>query len=294
MSLNEYRAFLSAASLGSMTLAAQQLGYTQSGISHMIASLEEKTNLCLLQRNKKGARLTPEGQMLLPLIQKIVDAEQEMRDMASNLVDAQAGALHIGTISSIAISYLPKLLREFSETHPHVTVSIQNGSYYDVEQALLHDSTDCSFVTLPVRSEFSAIPLFKERMMVILNPQNPLAGEGEITPSMLENQDFILPAEGNNYNIGSIFREAKIRPRIRMTMRDDYAAVSMVRQNLGITILPELFTSFAISSDVLCIPLKNAERTIAIAWKKTKSRSPLLQAFLNHLQSRQSWDITQP
>lgn len=294
MSMNEYRAFLSVATLGSLTAAATQLGYTQSGISHLIASFESKTGLCLLVRNKKGAQLTPEGRLLLPYIQKIVDTEQALRDTVSTLLDAQTGSLRIGTISSIAINYLPQILKDFSRLHPQITITVNNGSYYDVEQALLNDATDCSFVTFPACREFSAIPLFKERMMVIVNPQNPLSKEHEITPSMLENQDFILPAEGSDYNIGYIFREAKICPQIRMIMRDDYAAVSMVRQNLGITILPELFTDLFTSDEVLGIPLKNTERTIAIAWRKAKTNSPLLQAFLNHLKSIQKWEFPLP
>ena len=151
MSMNEYRAFLSVATLGSLTAAATQLGYTQSGISHLIASFESKTGLCLLVRNKKGAQLTPEGRLLLPYIQKIVDTEQALRDTVSTLLDAQTGSLRIGTISSIAINYLPQILKDFSRLHPQITITVNNGSYYDVEQALLNDATDCSFVTFPAR-----------------------------------------------------------------------------------------------------------------------------------------------
>ena len=65
MSMNEYRAFLSVATLGSLTAAATQLGYTQSGISHLIASFESKTGLCLLVRNSQDHRLS--RWLVLPL-----------------------------------------------------------------------------------------------------------------------------------------------------------------------------------------------------------------------------------
>ena len=285
MSLNEYQAFLSVAAHGSLTSAANHLGYTQSGISRLIASLESRIGFPLLIRNKKGALLTPEGQRLLPLVQNIVDAEQSFCDAISSILDAQTGTLRIGTVSSIAINYLPKILKKFRLEHPQVTITFHNGSYYDVEQALLNDTTDCSFLPYPVRKDFSAIPLFKESMMVIVNPQNPLSKEEKILPAMLEDQNFILPAEGKNYNIGSMFRKAKIHPQIRMITQDDYTAVSMVQQNMGITILPALFSNLVELSGVLAIPFQDFERTIAVAWRKAKNNCPILLCFLDHLRS---------
>ena len=82
METEKIRALLTAADLGSFSKAADALGYTQSGITHMMNALEEELGVPLLVRGNRGVRLTAEGERLAPLMRELVQTadrlEQEL------------------------------------------------------------------------------------------------------------------------------------------------------------------------------------------------------------------------
>lgn len=72
-------AFLAAAELGSLTATAELLGYTQSGVTRMIGTLEEELGFPLFLRSKKGVQLTENGKLMLPLLREVVRAHPQRR-----------------------------------------------------------------------------------------------------------------------------------------------------------------------------------------------------------------------
>ena len=80
MSLKKYRALLEAVDSGSLTRAAENLHYTQPGISHMILSLEEEFGFSLLSRGKSGVTPTAEAEKLLVWMRQIVNGEDKLRE----------------------------------------------------------------------------------------------------------------------------------------------------------------------------------------------------------------------
>lgn len=71
MNIQKYEAFLKTVEMGSLTKTAEALGYTQSGISHILNSLEKEWKLPLLSRDCSGVRITSDGLQLLPLVRNI-------------------------------------------------------------------------------------------------------------------------------------------------------------------------------------------------------------------------------
>lgn len=233
MSINKYQAFVTTVEQRSITRAASKLGYTQAGISHLISALESDLGVPLLIRSKTGTALTPEGADLLPYVQRLLSMNEDIRNKALDLRGLTAGSLRIGTFSSVAIHLLPQILSQFRNRYPGVEVSILNGDYAAVESALLGNTVDCGFVTLPSREEFTVIPLIRDRLMAVVDADSPLVQAPELDPADLQNDTFIIPAEGSNYNIGKLFAQAGITPRKWLNINDDYAAVVMVRRKLG-------------------------------------------------------------
>ena len=133
MANSKYRAFAKVAELGSITRAAGQLGYTQSGVSHLVATLEEDLGVGLLVRSKSGTILTEEGKALLPYINRILEAEQDLKNKVLDIRGLSTGNLRIGTFSSVAIHWLPGLLSGFKARYPGVEISVVNGDYAQVE-----------------------------------------------------------------------------------------------------------------------------------------------------------------
>lgn len=293
MSISKYRAFLAAAELRNITKAADRLGYTQSGVSHLISALEAELGVTLLIRSKSGAVLTAEGEALLPYIRRVLEAEQDVRNMAIDLRGLTLGNLRIGTFSSVAIHWLPKILSQFKALYSGVSISVLNGDYACVEHALLNNTIDCGFVTLPSREEFTAFSFMRDRLLAVVDCENPLSRFPNLSPRDLVEQTFIVPAEGSNYHIGKLFADAGVAPRNQLSIHDDYAAVAMVRQRLGVTILPELMVQNLPMEGLRAIPLRGFEREIGIAVHRSRVLSPAIRAFLDCVRTALSQPLPQ-
>ena len=80
MNLSQYEALIKAVETGTMTQAAEDLGYTQSGLTRALNSLEEQWNVRLLNRGRNGVQLTPEGQLLLPYIRTVLHDQRRLSE----------------------------------------------------------------------------------------------------------------------------------------------------------------------------------------------------------------------
>lgn len=78
------QAVLIASETGSFSATAEQLNYTQSGITRMISSLEEELEFSLFIRSKKGVRLTEKGKSMLPYLREIVESSQVAQEMSND------------------------------------------------------------------------------------------------------------------------------------------------------------------------------------------------------------------
>ena len=134
MPVNKYEAFLKAAELGSLTRAAAELGVTQSAVSHMIGTLEEELGFSLLKRGRSGARPTSEGEQVLPAIRGMLNSREQLEQTAAAIRGLDCGTVRIGTFTSVAVHWLPGMIKRFQADYPNVELKLMNGDYHDVEQ----------------------------------------------------------------------------------------------------------------------------------------------------------------
>ena len=278
--IQQYRAFVSVAEQKSLTRAAEILGYTQSGVSHLINNLEKNLGFQVLIRTKRGAELTPEGEQLLSYVKHMLAAEEDLGHMTELLRGTMTGNLRIGTFTSVTVNWLPAIIKKFSARYPGITIETINDTYFKIEQNLLENKIDCGFVTLPTRTEFDAHFLKRDHLLAVFHEEHPLAQESRITPQMLREEQLIVPAEGTNYDIGKLFSSAGLQPNILFNVSDDYAAIAMAGQGLGYTIMPELILQKLPLSGIRTVPFAGAERLIGIAVNRSRHVSPVTKAFL--------------
>ncbi|MBQ9720160.1 MAG: LysR family transcriptional regulator, partial [Oscillospiraceae bacterium] len=95
MESKKLEALLMAADLGSFTKAAEVLGYTQSGLTHMMNSLEREIGFPLLERGRHGVRLTDEGEKLAPLIREFLRAGSALDETVAQLSASRSETIHV-------------------------------------------------------------------------------------------------------------------------------------------------------------------------------------------------------
>lgn len=116
--ITKYQAFIETARQGSFTRAARRLAYSQSGVSRMVNDLEQEWGIRLLERGKHGARLTPDGQRILPRIEQICSDQRLLQAEVDNITGMLTGSIRIGTFSSVATHWLPRAIKRFRDDYP--------------------------------------------------------------------------------------------------------------------------------------------------------------------------------
>ncbi|MBR6114506.1 MAG: LysR family transcriptional regulator [Oscillospiraceae bacterium] len=240
MDTKKYEVFSKIVELSSLTKAAEALGLTQSGVSHILLGLEEEMGFPLLRRSRVGARLTPEGERLMPFIQDILRSQEQLEQTAADLRGLAAGTLRVATFTSVAVHWLPGMMQEFQTMYPKVDFRLLNGDYHDVDRWLTDGSADVGFIALPTPLRCEYIPLKEDRLLAVLPPGHPLA-EREICPvAEVAKEPFISLLETSDDDARRALDAAGVRPNVRFTTKDDYAIIAMVEQGLGVSIMPEL------------------------------------------------------
>ena len=279
MDTKKYEVFAKTVELSSLTAAAQALGLTQSAVSHIIAALEEELQLTLLKRSRTGARLTPEGEKLLPYMKELLRQEALLYRAAEGLRGLAAGVVRIGTFTSVATHWLPGMMKEFQQLHPQVEFRLFNGDYHDVNQWLRQGSVDLAFVALPMEQSCECIVLGEDRLMAVLPEGHALAKQAVCAVADVAREPFISLLETSDHDARRALDKAGLRPNVKFSTKDDYAILAMVRQGLGVSIMPELLLRGQ-SGGVAVRPLDPpSSRILALALPAGERTGPAARRF---------------
>lgn len=283
MSASKYEVFAKVVEMGSLTQAAEVLGYTQPGVSHIINSLEDEFGFQLMIRARSGVRLTPDGERIMPIIRNIITSSEQLKQVVGAIHGLDVGTVRVGTFTSAAVHWLPEIIKEFQALYPVIDFALFSGDYHDIECWLSQSQVDLSFVTLPLGKELknscTCTPLHKDRLLAVLPMDHPLAHLSEFPLKEIAAQPFIGLLESSDHDVRRIVKAAGVKPNIRFSIKDDYAIISMVEQGLGISIAPELLLQ-GHAANVRMIPLEgNPTRTIGLAASPASQSSPCAARF---------------
>lgn len=285
LSLVKFEIFSTVVELGSLTKAGDTLGLTQSAVSHAISSLESEWGFSILNRGRSGIHLTGNGERLLQYVREILKWNEELMQEVANINGLEIGTVRIGTISSVSIHWLPEILKIFNENHPSIEVKLLEGDYHDVEHWISTGMVDFGFVSLPTLHHFEVIPLKKDRMLCILSEDHPLAEKEEIQFEMIKEVPLIKSKEGSDYDLIRILKENNVTPSVRFELSDDQAIISMVKNGMGISILPEMVLHH-LPANVRTLQLEGEYyRTIGIAASSIKTLPPATKKFIEYLKT---------
>jgi LysR family transcriptional regulator, cell division regulator len=172
MESNELRIFWAVAHEGSITRAAQTLGYVQSNVTARIQQLEAELKTRLFYR-QHGMVLTPVGERLLPYAEQILHLIDEAHKTLSNSIEP-SGRLSIGANHTVSSLHLPKILSKYHKTYPNVDLSLITGPAEELIHKVLHFQVDCAFVKSLSFDDCSLVEelVFEENLVLISSPEN--------------------------------------------------------------------------------------------------------------------------
>ena len=272
-------ALVASVELGSFTRAAEQLGYTQSGLTHMMNSLEKDIGFTVLVRGRSGVQLTPAGQRIFPLVQDCLAGSAALEREIALINSHKEDSVRVAAYESIARHWLPEVIQQFRREHPDVTVDIQMGSVDEVYRWVLEDRVDMCFASWQEYGALEWTPLRDDELLAILPPDYPDGGDA-FPVEFFNGQEFLMPSMGFDKDILRVLNEHGVTPLIRTTQVSDSAVISMVEHGLGVSVLSRLVLRGRQDS-VRALPLlPRAVRELGIAARPHRELRPIARKFI--------------
>lgn len=285
MNLRKLEVFIRAVDLSSLSKAAEELGYTQSGISHMIKGLEEEVGFPLLTRSSAGIQPNQEGRMLLPVIRELLARQETLNQSIDAIKGLETGQITIGSFSSVAIHWLPGILQSFGMLHPNIRIHIIEGGVDVMERMLLEARIDLCFFARGDRRGFDWLPLREDPLLCLMPKDHPLANAPHFPVEAFQDDWFIAPSRGFDYDVHRVLDRLPEKPKVKFSSQSDHIIISMVASGLGLSILPKLILT-GFESKVACAPLHPAfTRELGIGIPSLQLTSPAARSFLSFAQS---------
>lgn len=286
MNIQKYLAFIKAVESGSFSRAAEILFYSQSAISRMVADLESEWKVTLLERGRSGLKLTAEGAQLLPYMRRLCDEYRNLSMEVDALNGLDSGMIRIGTFSSVATHWLPKVIKAFQKDYPNISYELLLGDYGSIENWIREGRVDCGFLRLPAGKGLESIFLEQDDFLAVLPEGHRLARHERVPIEALCEEPFILLEYKEETDVSDIFRHYGLKPSVRCKLLDDYAIMSMVENGLGISMLARLILRripYRLELRELNVP---AYRRIGLAMKSRENLSRVTRTFIDYLKYR--------
>ncbi len=282
MESKKLEALLMAVDLGSFTKAAEVLGYTQSGLTHMMNSLEKEVGFTLLERGRSGVRLTEEGERIAPAVREFLQANARLDSVIEQVASSRTEIIRVSAYASIAMHWLPGIIQRFREECPDVDVDIRMADHVDVPYELLaQGKMDAILVSPQDEGQYEWVHLADDPMFAVLPRDFDTQGMTAFPLAAFEARDFIMPSQGFDKDIMRIFNRIGVKPHILPTWVDDPTVISMVSHGLGVSMMTEL-TVRGRTDGVKLLPVEPASsRELGLAVRSLDAASDGLRHFID-------------
>jgi DNA-binding transcriptional LysR family regulator len=274
---------------GSFSATADALSYTQSAISQQISALERETGAMLIERDRKRARLTPAGEILLAhadaILGRIAHAESDL----SAYLHASAGRLRLAAFESAGAALVPAAVEAFHERHPHVELNVvqmepeEAGARLESRQLDLAVVYDLEPATGALGGELELTYLFDDRYTAVICNTHRLAGRAQLELGELVEDVWINTTERDlcHHVILGACRAAGFEPKVAFEVDEIATSQALVAHGVGVTLLPELALG-STHADVAVVSLGEAApvRSLYAARLGTRYRAPASEAMV--------------
>ncbi|GLC89893.1 LysR family transcriptional regulator [Lysinibacillus piscis] len=278
--LAQYLAFQTLIETGNFTETGLKLNLTQSAISHTIHKLEEEFGLSLIIRNRHHIELTRDGEVVFQHILKILQQQQQLETEVANLKNLIGGTLIVGILPSVSLVLLPKVLAYFEQHYPVLQIELREGDYDQIEQWIQTGVVDIGFLVGPHSKHLQFEAVFDDELLCIMAKDHPLVAQQQLQLEQLRNERWIMPRRTIDRDVARLLSKHKIRPNIVYELSVDQVILTMVSENLGISILP---SSLLVHAPQHLVKKKfdaHYSRQVGIAFKHSVHLSPGALKFI--------------
>lgn len=274
MDAKKLEILMTAVDLGSFSKASEVVGYTQSGLTHLVNSLEREIGFPLIIRSHNGISLTEQGKELVPAIRQFLQANASLENRIQAMAKQQGETIRIAAYASMAMFWLPEILYRFRRICPKVDVDLRMVDHaLEPFELLQEGKTDVIFASRQSSESCEWMPLYDELLYAIL-PKNYLLNGRTLFPlKEFEGKDFLMPYGRFDIDVHAAFGKAGVKANEQTVYVDDETVIRMVGKGLGISMMSE-FMIRGNTDDVQCIPVTpECIRELGMGMKKEEEPS---------------------
>lgn len=294
MEIRVLRYFLTVVHEGGINRAAEILHITQPTLSRQISQLEESVGVKLFHRGARKITLTNEGMLLKRRAEEILSlvdkTERELMEQEERI----DGKIVIGCGELAAIQLLPKVFHAFSKKYPLVTYDLFTANADLVKEQMEKGMIDIGILLEPIDMEKFDFIRFnkKERWVVLMRPDDPLAEKENILARDLVNKSVILPRRMNVQNeLASWFGDFFQNLHVLFTSNLSTNGALMVREGLAYSLVIEGAVPFWDKNEIIYRPIyPELSANSVVMWKKQQPFSPAVTKFIEHLKSEYAFE----
>lgn len=293
MELRHLRYFMAVAEELHFTRAAERLHIGQPPLSQQIQALEDELGVVLFERNRRRVALTEAGKRLLAGARRVFAETEHAVEEARRAARGETGELRVGYSASLPFtSFLPKVLHDYRELHPHIELKL--SSLFSAEQydALLAERLDIGLLRYSGRDVPAGIELHeisRDALRVVINTNHPLASQESLALVDLKNEGFITyPHDvGGRFNAHErqLCLAAGFEPQVVLEAREATTQIGLAAAGLGVALLPAPLECVKIDG-VCYLPLRDPGAYVVLAAATRHGQNSILvNRFLDVLAS---------
>jgi DNA-binding transcriptional LysR family regulator len=305
MELTQLEFFLMVVEQGSFSKAAVRVYRTQPAVSIAIRRLEEEIGVQLFDRSQKTPTLTDAGELVYDYAQRILALRDQARNVVAELRSLQRGRVRIGANESTSLYLLPHLILEYRERHPNVKVEIYRHVSERLPREVLDRNVDFALLAFePVDSDLESFPILQDELVLIMNPDHPLAKRESVKIKELGKESFLA------HNVRTASRnkvvEAFTQHHTPLNVTLELATVETIKRfvqlKIGLAFVPHMCVREELERGTLTtVPVQGLTyfRTLWVIHRRHMTFSHAASAFLEVLrqqtktQSRNAHNRTQ-
>ena len=269
---------MTAADLGSFTKASEVVGYTQSGLTHMMDALEREVGFPLLLRSHNGIQLSEQGRQLMPAIREFLQANANLENQIRSIAERKSEVIRVAAYASIAMHWMPEILYRFRRICPEVSVDLRMVDHaLEPYELLERGETDVIFASKQSSRSCDWVPLYSDWMYAILPKDYPLNGRRAFPLQEFEGQEFLMPYGSFDLDVRAALEPVGVRVNEKICRFDDETVIRMVGRGLGVSMMSELMVRGR-TDGVLCVPVDPpAKRELGMGTGARRSASGSIQ-----------------
>lgn len=288
MEMHQVRYFLAVSRTLNFTKAAEECSVAQPSLTRAIQKLEEEFGGLLFHRERANTHLTELGRAMQPHLERTFEAAQSAKQLASGFKKGEVAHLRLGVSGLVSADAIAGVLGNVQRAVPSVEFTLGSGP----DGKLLDDAVAGEFDVVVVGDEpadgerLRSFTLLREPLAVVMTPSHPLAGRASVAITDLDGVDMV---ELTHCPIGPRFQEmcaaANVKPKLRTHAANCDQTLSLVREGLGIAVLP---MSMARGPGLVVKPLDGAkfERAITLGTVAGRRFTPASDAFVKLARTR--------